>query len=129
MKKLFLILLAPILMATQCENDNIILRTDYAIQNNSSIDLIFVTESNNQELIETQSNLIIGSSFNSDGALTPSENDAFETLKLFKLDDENNLVLAYQQEQILNELWIESDPLNADFVYTLVITDDLIIEP
>lgn len=63
MKKIFLALLLPLLMATQCDEDDdglISYQTDYTIQNNTSVDLIFLTEDNQQIVIDSETSLVIG---------------------------------------------------------------------
>ena len=52
MRKLVIILfLAPLLMATQCESDEIVVSTVYIIQNDSNTNLIFITEEAGETVI------------------------------------------------------------------------------
>lgn len=128
MKKLFIVLLIPLLMATQCDDDKILnYQTSYFIENNSSIDLILVTEDNTEIVIESQTNYQIGNDIrDSNIAVMPSENNLFNSLELYKLDPNDNLILAYQQEIINDDLWLFDDSGISLYQYTLVLTDDLI---
>ena len=69
MKKRFLLLLAPLLMAIQCEEDPYF-GTEYGIQNNSSYDLIIIFEEAGEVLIESQSYQYISKNSNSN-SFTP----------------------------------------------------------
>ena len=76
MKKIFIVLLAPLFMAIQCEEDPIY-ENIYRIQNNSSYDLILITQ-------EEEVTIAAPTEFNSEydiiqvtdsySPITPSEN-------------------------------------------------------
>lgn len=85
MKKLFLVLVAPLLVSIQCEDDfnNSGFETSYLIQNNSNIDLFLLYETNSFVEIETQSTIAIGSDLNSTtNPIIPSESFVFSSVKL-----------------------------------------------
>lgn len=123
MKKLYFILLIPFLMATQCDDNTIpSYKTNYIIQNDSSINLILLSEDNTEIVIESQADYQLGAEItDTDIIVTPSENNVFDHVDLYKLDDNNNLVLAYQQTPISDDLWI-FETANT-YSYRLIITD------
>ncbi len=128
MKRLLLVLLAPLLMSTQCEDDfdNAGFETSYLLQNDSSITLFLLDERDSFREVETQSTLTIGSDLNSEtNPITPSESFVFSDIKLYKMEDEN-FILVYEQTPINNSLWEFNEPLVNRFEYTLIITDELI---
>jgi hypothetical protein len=127
-KKIFLLLLVPLLMATQCDDDldNSGFETTYFIQNDSSFDLFLLSEGDAFVEIESQSVKSIGSALNSaTSSIVPSESYAFSNIKLYKMD-QSNFILAYEQTSIDNNLWVFNEPSINSFKYTLVITDELL---
>lgn len=126
MKKIYLIFLLPFLVATQCEEENTGFETNYLIQNNSSIDLLLLTEGDRFLEIESQSTVSIGSALNSETSpIPPSESIVFSNVKLYATDN-YNFILVFIQDPVNDELWIFSEPLMNRYEYTLLITDDMI---
>ena len=96
MRKLQIILfLAPLLMAFQCESDEIVVSTVYIIQNDSNTNLIFITEEAGETVIESQSSHIFNFGPNASTVVSPAENSNIISIQLFKLDSDQNQVLAY----------------------------------
>ena len=127
MRKLVIILfLAPLLMATQCESDEIVVSTVYIIQNDSNTNLIFITEEAGETVITSQSSHIFNFGPNASTVVSPAENSNIISIQLFKLDSDQNQVLAYEQNPIQDELWSLNELSSLEYEYSLIITDDLI---
>ncbi len=129
MKKLLVLcFIAPLLMATQCEDD---FNTDgsetsFVIQNDSGITLSFPLENGNFIAIENGSVFVVSSEFRDDSTpLLPSESPAFEEITLFQEQD-GEAVQVYEQNPIDNALWVLDEPFERNFEYRLTITPDLI---
>jgi hypothetical protein len=119
------ILMTKYYNGTQGEKDPSF-RTDYFIQNNSSIDIILTIDRRGQRLIERQSKELVGISAHCGSVVIPSENTAFKNIRINKGDAQNNLIMIYEQEPILDSLWTFSEESIYDFKYTLIITDELL---
>ena len=134
MKKIFLILFALLLMALQCEEDPIY-ENIYKIQNNSSYDLIFITE---EEEVIIESSTEYNPEYNivqvsdSYSLIPPSENIVFNEITLYREDSNGNRFVIYEQEPILDEFWtldtsagygIEYPNYN---IWVLLITDEIL---
>lgn len=127
MKKLLVILfLSPLLVATTCESEDIVVSTVYLIQNDSSTDLIFITEEASETVIASQSRHMFNSGPNASVVVSPAENNNINIIQLFKLDANQNQILVYEQNPILDELWSLNELSSEEFEYSLIITDDLI---
>jgi hypothetical protein len=126
MKKIYLILLFPFLVATQCEEEYSGFETSYLVYNDSSIDLFWLTEENRFIEIESQSTVSLGSTLNSEtSSIVPSEAFVFYSVRLYsKVNDD--YILVYVQDPLDDELWFFSEPTTNRYEYRLVITDDLI---
>ena len=129
MKKIFLILFALLLMALQCEED-LIYENIYKIQNNSSYDLIFITEE--EVIIESYTEYNIVQVSDSYSLIPPSENIVFNEITLYREDSNGNRFVIYEQEPILDEFWtldtsagygIEYPNYN---IWVLLITDEIL---
>jgi hypothetical protein len=129
MKKIFLILFALLLMALQCEEDPIY-ENIYKIQNNSSYDLIFITEE--EVIIESYTEYNIVQVSDSYSLIPPSENIVFNEITLYREDSNGNRFLIYEQESILDEFWtldtsagygIEYPNYN---IWVVLITDEIL---
>lgn len=119
--------MAPLLMATQCdEDDEILFQTEFVIQNDSNTDLTITVDPDIELALERQSGLPVWIAFDARAAITPTENTNITEIKLYKKDDEGNEVLAYDQDPIVNNLWVFTEDTPGDYKYTLVITDDLL---
>lgn len=128
MKKIFLLLLLPLIVATTCEEDDLNsgFETEYIIQNDSSIDLILLQEGGFQTTIENGTSFLLASDLNQEtNSINPSETFAFNTIKLYKTENDN-FILAYKQEPINDDLWTFDEPVTNRYNYTLIITDDLL---
>lgn len=128
MKKIFLLLLLPLIVATTCEEDDLNsgFETEYIIQNDSSIDLILLQEGGFQTTIENGTSFLLASDLNQEtNSINPSETLAFNTIKLYKTENDN-FILAYKQEPINDDLWTFDEPVTNRYNYTLIITDDLL---
>lgn len=118
------IILAPVLMATQCEDDfeNSGFETNFVIQNDAERDLFLLKQGTVFEKITASSTLNIGSELNSETiSIAPSESFQFNEVKLFVLED-GNYNLVYEQNPINDELWILSEPSVNRFEYKLIVT-------
>ena len=127
-KVLFLLLVAPLLMATQCDDDfvNSGFVTTYFIQNGSGGDLLLLSDSGNFIEIPDQAVTEIGSELNATTeAIVPSASNSFNQIRIYRLENEN-FILVYQQNPIQDDLWSLAEPDQNVFEYTLNITADLI---
>ena len=129
MKKIFLILFALLLMALQCEEDPIY-DNIYTIQNNSSYDLIFITEE--EVIIESSTEYNIVQVSDSYSLITPSENIVFNEITLYREDSNENRFVTYEQEPILDEFWTLDTSVGYGIEYpnyniwVLLITDEIL---
>ena len=127
MKKAFLLLLAFLLMSTQCEEDtDPVFRTEYFIQNSSNTDLIWITIEAREILIESQSSQFIAAATDLDSFVLPSESIAFDEITLYREDSGGNLVIAYEQRPIADELWSLNKLSTYDMEYVLTITEEVL---
>jgi len=127
MKKLLILLIAPLLMATQCdEDDDPLNATEYFITNNSSISLTYLTPDANEILIESGSSQFIAIASHDSNNVLPSQSIAFDSVTLFKRNNENMLTTAYEQNPINDQLWELQELSSFSFEYYLEITDDLL---
>ncbi len=127
-KRLYLILLLPLILATTCEDDDINsgFETEYVLENDSSIDLIRFTEGGGQTAIPSQSEISIGRDLNpTTNAIAPSESFVFGTIKLYKMDNDD-FILVYEQNPIQDNLWTFNEPSENRYQYRLTITDELL---
>ena len=127
MRKLLISLcLAPLLMAFQCESDEIVVSTVYIIQNDSNTNLIFNTKEAGTIVIASQSSHVFNFGPNASTVVSPAENSNINSIQLFKLDTAQNQVLVYEQHPILDDLWTLNQLSSLEYEYSLIITDDLI---
>lgn len=128
-KRLFLVLLLPLIVATQCDDDDLSnsgFETQYIIQNDSSIDLILFTDGGGQLPVASQSDFRVASDLNNTtNPITPAESFIFSNIRLYKMVDAN-FILTYEQDPIDDTLWVFNEPTENRYEYKLVITDDLI---
>lgn len=127
-KRLYILLLLPLIVATQCEDDDTYsgFETDYIIQNDSSIDLILFTEGGGQLPVASEAELRVASDLNqTTNAISPATSNIFGNIKLYKIENDN-FILAYEQDPIDDDLWIYSEPSENRYQYKLIITDALI---
>ncbi|MGA9270454.1 MAG: hypothetical protein WBV45_07520 [Lutimonas sp.] len=125
MKKiLFILLIAPFLLATQCDDDeNSGFETTYMLENNTSVDLYLLRPENRFLKIQSQSSETIGSELNSiTEPVSPEEALVIESIQLFERVDED-FILIYEQDPLKNNAWIFMETSINRFVYTLVIND------
>lgn len=128
-KRLFLVLLLPLIVDTQCDDDDLSnsgFETQYIIQNDSSIDLILFTDGGGQLPVASQSDFRVASDLNNTtNPITPAESFIFSNIRLYKMVDAN-FILTYEQDPIDDTLWVFNEPTENRYEYKLVITDDLI---
>ncbi|MCE2613108.1 hypothetical protein LVD13_09010 [Flavobacteriaceae bacterium D16] len=124
MKKIFLILLFPFLVAFQCDDDvDSGFETTYFVQNDSSTDLFLLNESGQFIEINSQTDIAVGSDLNSvTEPIPPTESFLFNSIKLYRSENDN-FILAYSQEPLEDGLWSLTEPVTNRFEYTLLITD------
>jgi hypothetical protein len=124
MKKIFLILLFPFLVAFQCDDDvDSGFETIYIIQNDSGTDLYLLDSQERFIELPSQADLSVGSALKNEASpILPSESFIFNDVKLYRSEN-NNFILAYSQEPLEDGLWSLTEPVMNRFEYTLVITD------
>ncbi len=134
MKKIFIVLLAPLFMAIQCEKEPIY-ENIYRIQNNSTYDLILITQEHDSTIantIESKSEYYFIQVTDSYSLVPPSENIIFNEIILFREDSNGNQFITYEQVPIQDDLWILDSSAgdgieNPNYnVWVLSITDDLL---
>ncbi|MEO0571019.1 MAG: hypothetical protein AAF039_04890 [Bacteroidota bacterium] len=127
MKKIWFVLLLPLLFSFQCEEDDLSgFETSYFIQNETDIPLFFFGFQDRLIEIDSQTSVLFRSDLNSETLpIRPSENIEFSAIQLFKNVD-SDFIVTYEQIPIDNSLWIFSEPSENRFEYILVITDELI---
>lgn len=128
MKRLFLLLLAPLLMATTCEDDfdNSGFETTYFIKNDSSTDLFILSDGDRLIAVGAQSTLSIGSDLSAaTEPIVPSESSIFSEIKLYKMENED-FILVYGQNPINDSLWEFDEPTVNRYEFTLLITAGII---
>ncbi|SDQ96105.1 hypothetical protein [Flagellimonas zhangzhouensis] len=127
MKKFFLLLLAPLLMSSQCESDDSpVFRTEYYIQNSTSIDLILITKDAGEISIESRSSQFMAVSTDLNSFVPPSKNIAFDEVRLYKEETGGNKTISYEQMPIVDQLWSFDEISSYDAEYRLVITNELL---
>ena len=124
MKKKLLLLLAPFLLAFQCDEEELPgFETNYILQNDTANDLYYLTENDNYIAVESQSRFSFGSSFNPvTSPISPTELGAFNSIELYMLSG-TDYVLVYSQDPIDDVAWILTEPETNRYEYRLVITD------
>ena len=125
MKAYLLLFLAPYFLATVCsEDDPPLVNTEMIIQNESSVNLIFVTvESNEIDVAIGAQQYIIGGQDASE-AVVPSSLETFESIVLFIRDSTGSLVEVYRQAPIDDSQWTFNDLGEFEKQYILVLRDD-----
>ena len=106
MKKIFIVLLVPLFMAIQCEKDPIY-ENIYRIQNNSSYDLILITQEEEVNIAaptEFKSEYDITQVTDSYSLIPPSENVIFNEIILYREDSNGNQFITYEQLPIQDDL-------------------------
>ncbi|MDB9720944.1 hypothetical protein OAA67_03605, partial [Winogradskyella sp.] len=124
-KRRYLLFLLPLIVATQCEEDELSsgFQTEYIIQNDSNTNLILFREGFEQVVIESTSNYQLGSELNqTTNEIAPSESLVFNSVKLY-IEENENFILIYNQDPIDDSLWEFSEPSENRFTYRLTITD------
>lgn len=125
MKKIYLFLFVPLLLSFQCEDDlDPLYGTEFYIQNNASIDLIWLNTDGDEITIESQSEQFIAISTDRDFIILPSKTNAFDVIILYKKEESGALSMLYEQNPVIDELWVFNSMGDFEGTYTLVITDD-----
>ena len=128
MRRLFILLLLPLIVAVTCEEDDLVsgFETEYILQNDSSLDLIFFPEGSSKFTVESKSNLTIAIDLNQNtNPITPSETFTFSSIELYKSEN-NNFIQVYKQDPIDDNTWVLSEPTENRFEYKLIITNELL---
>ncbi|WGK64257.1 hypothetical protein [Croceiramulus getboli] len=126
MKKIWFILIAPFLLATQCESDeDPVFRTEYYVQNDSTIDLLWITDEDREFLIEAGARQFLSVASDSEAFISPSQSRGLTSLVLYSSTGSDNEVV-YSQEDIQDELWTFSSSTTCDAEYVLFITNELL---
>ena len=127
MRKYTYLLLLPLLVAMQCEDDiNSGYETIYILENTTATNLLLLNDSGSFIDVNSGSETTIGSTLNSEtSAILPSEAFIFSAVKLY-VNDNDNFILVYDQDPLNDELWTLDEPEMNRFEYKLVITEDLI---
>lgn len=127
MKKLIYLLALPLLLAFQCDDDDLSgFETSYILQNNSSVDLLLLDSADRFLELPRQSEMVIGSDLNSETSpILPSESGIFNQIQLYVLEN-GDYILRYNQDPINNSLWAFDEPVANQFEYRLVVTDALL---
>ena len=118
----------PLIVAVTCEEDDLVsgFETEYILQNDSSLDLIFFPEGSSKFTIESKSNLTIAIDLNQNtNPITPSETFTFSSIELYKSEN-NNFIQVYKQDPIDDNTWVLSEPTENRFEYKLIITNELL---
>ncbi len=124
MKKKFLLLLVPFLLAFQCDEEELSgFETNYLLQNDTSSDLFYLSENDNFIAVESQSRFSFGSSLNPvSSPITPADSELFSAIKLYVLTG-TDYVLVYSQNPVDDAVWRLTEPETNRFEYRLTITD------
>lgn len=124
MKKKFLLLLVPFLLAFQCDEEELSgFETNYLLQNDTSSDLFYLSENDNFIAVESQSRFSFGSSLNPVASpITPADSELFNAIKLYVLTGAD-YVLVYSQDPVDDAVWGLTEPETNRFEYRLTITD------
>ena len=141
MKILKLLLLVPFLFAFQCEEeiDSPIHKslTRLIIDNQTDYELFFITKHNDILTINSNSDFQLIYNHNlEDSPINPSDFDLLsnDEFKLYKTDNDGNLILVYNQTPINNDAWVpctttlqsKTSPNINEYCHSLIITDDMI---
>ena len=123
-KRLLFLLVVPMLMGTQCEDDldNSGFETKYLIKNESSIDLYLIDGEQIRE-VAFQNTYVIASDLNSETKpIIPSQTFTLTDILLYAKEGDN-YILVYEQSPIDDSAWEYREPQVNRFEYTLFITD------
>ena len=125
MRKLALLFLLPLLLSMQCDsNDGLAYSTEFYVQNNSSVDLIWLNADEEEITIESQSEQFLGVSTDMDSFVLPSKTAAFNAITLYKKEETGVLVILYEQRPIVDNQWTFNTQWEYERDYMLTITND-----
>lgn len=124
MKKIYLLFLAPLLLSFQCEEDIYPLySTEFYIENLSNTDLVWISETAGETLIASQSKQFIAAASDEVVFIKPSENIAFESITLYKKEENGDLTVVYEQQPINDDRWSFNMLTEYEVAYVLIITN------
>ena len=124
MKKMLLLFLAPLLFSFQCEDEiDPLYSSEFYIQNNSSIQLIWLNVDMEEIPIERMSDQFIGVSTDKDFIVPPSKTLAVDAITLYKKEGSGARTMVYGQRPIEDDLWNFDKLSQYEGVYKLIITD------
>ncbi|RRQ48113.1 hypothetical protein DZC72_10310 [Maribacter algicola] len=124
MKKIYLLFLVPFLFSFQCEDEiDPLYSSEFYIQNNSSIQLIWLNVDMEEIPIESMSDQFIGVSTDKDFLVPPSKTLAFNAITLYKKERSGDLTMVYLQRPIEDNLWSFDKLSQYEGIYQLIITN------
>ncbi len=124
MKRIFLLFLAPVLLSFQCESDlETVLRTEFYIQNDSSSNLLWITEMAGEITIQSKTEQFMAAASDEVVFVKPSENIAFDNVLLFRREENGSLTKVYEQQPIRDDDCSFNSISEYEGVYVLTITD------
>lgn len=100
--------------------------TNLVVQNDSSMVLTLEIVPDNIFLLPIQDSAYIDSNSSTEGFILPSEFEFLESIRLYSSDEDDNLILVYQQNPIDDELWVINESTTRDVDHILNITDELL---
>ncbi|UWX53795.1 hypothetical protein NYZ99_11655 [Maribacter litopenaei] len=108
----------------QCEsNDEPAFSSEFYVQNNSSVDLIWLNADAEEITVESQSEQFLGVSTNLDSFIPPSKTTAFDAITLYRKEETGVLTILYEQRPVVDDQWIFTTPWEYERDYLLMITD------
>ncbi len=123
-----LIAMAPLLMATQCEDDFIDsgFETSYLIQNDTSTDLFLLNAGSGFTEVKSMTSVPIGSDLNSITVpIPPSASGVLTDIELFE-KMEGDYIRVYLQSPLDDDSWEFRELSENRYEYVLRITDQLL---
>lgn len=124
MRKVTLLFLVPLLLSMQCESDDVpAFSSEFYLQNNSSVDLIWLNADAEEITIESQSEQFLGVSTDLDSFISPSKTTAFDAITLYRKKETGALTILYEQRPVVDDQWTFATPWEYERNYLLMITD------
>lgn len=129
MKKIYVLFLASLLMSTQCESDDEpVLRTEFYIQNDSSTELIWISETAGEVVIKEGTKQFIGSVVDWVVFVKPSSGIAFDKVILYRKAENGDLIKTYEQQPIVDDVWRFNALSELEGAYALILTDASLVQ-
>ncbi|MDC6406159.1 MULTISPECIES: hypothetical protein [Maribacter] len=129
MKKIYVLFLASLLMSTQCESDDEpVLRTEFYIQNDSSTELIWISETAGEVVIKEGTKQFIGSVVDWVVFVKPFSGIAFDKVILYRKAENGDLIKTYEQQPIVDDVWRFNALSELEGAYALILTDASLVQ-